>query len=952
MATAFRGPEPWVPAGQLSQRLRAEEKTLDLEFEVLSVGFNEEGRYALQLSVENPLQASSGAGVQLQVNDGDPFPACSAVTDVIEQQDPGQSLTLTRSKFVFTLPKGFCKNDGQHDAQLRVEALRLGGASGSPAQRVGEAIFPIYPRPDHPRMNISALEHEDLYRYCGRLALLRASADPTARHCGGLAYSVAFHVHRAPQPPSSSCFLDTGQPEPTSPQDPLKTSQSVESVIGHLSPSNKETIMVTLHGATNLPACKDGSEPWPYVVVKTTSEEAKNQNSKAVTSVTSEPTKAPSWGDTVKVEIQAEDAGREDVVLKVVDNKKKEELLSYQIPIKYLRVFHPYHFELVTPTQSGKADKDAAKTQVYATVVRKSSFIPRYVGCNHTALEVFLRGVNEPLANNPNPMVVIARVVPNYKDFKVNQVNQDPTSLGLPITSLSFPIPSVMNFDVPRVSQNGCPQLSKPGGPPELPMWNQSFLFQGRDGATTFSEDTALVLEYYSSTSMKGSEPWTLSKPLGVSVLPLNSRLYRKMLTGKGLNGLRVERLPITDTSLKTMSGEAPTVDLSFQLLSSERPENFLTPKNSKTLPILDPKILDEKLGTIRESWSKATVSSIMDSSTSTSQEAEEEPEVLRMSREPEMNNYRRAMQKMAEDILSLRKQVSTLEAENRLLRSHLTQEEVEEEQDNADKAQNLVFMKQKLLLSELDMTKLRDKVQRLQNELIRKNDREKELLLLYQAQQPQAVLLKRYQDKLQKMKMLEETVRHQEKVIEKMEHVLEDKLRDKNQPPQTRLQGKPNVAFPMLSASGLPPGPTGENLPADLYSVLLAENSRLRAELDKSRHHSAPIILQQQALPDLLASTSDKFNLLAKLERAQSRILSLESQLEDSARRWGREKQDLATRLQEQEYGLGHPSNPSITGLPNPSTHSKDNRRPSKLDPLMPSSETKLNTPSNSRKT
>lgn len=48
------------------------------------------------------------------------------------------------------------------------------------------------------------------------------------------------------------------------------------------------------------------------------------------------------------------------------------------------------------------------------------------------------------------------------------------------------------------------------------------------------------------SLTVKGSEPWTLSKPLGVSVLPLNSRLYRKMLTGKGLNGLRVERLPIT----------------------------------------------------------------------------------------------------------------------------------------------------------------------------------------------------------------------------------------------------------------------------------------------------------------------------------------------------------------------------------------------------------------------
>lgn len=64
MTMSFRGPWPWLPASLLSQRLQAEEKTLDLEFEVLSVGFNEEGRYNLRLSAENPLQAGSGAGVQ------------------------------------------------------------------------------------------------------------------------------------------------------------------------------------------------------------------------------------------------------------------------------------------------------------------------------------------------------------------------------------------------------------------------------------------------------------------------------------------------------------------------------------------------------------------------------------------------------------------------------------------------------------------------------------------------------------------------------------------------------------------------------------------------------------------------------------------------------------------------------------------------------------------------
>lgn len=67
---------------------------------------------------------------------------------------------------------------------------------------------------------------------------------------------------------------------------------------------------------------------------------------------------------------------------------------------------------------------------------------------------------------------------------------------------------------------------------------------------------------------------------------------------------------------------------------SSQKPENFLTPNNSKDLPILDPKILDEKLSTICESQSNTMVSSTTDYSTSTSQEAEEDPLVPKMSHE------------------------------------------------------------------------------------------------------------------------------------------------------------------------------------------------------------------------------------------------------------------------------------------------------------------------------
>lgn len=218
--------------------------------------------------------------------------------------------------------------------------------------------------------------------------------------------------------------------------------------------------------------------------------------------------------------------------------------------------------------------------------------------------------------------------------------------------------------------------------------------------------------------------------------------------------------------------------------------------------------------------------------------------------------------------------------------------------------------------------------------------------------------------------------------------------------------------------ASGIPLGPVGETLAVDLYSMLLAENTRLRTELEKNRQQSAPIILQQQALPvdprelgaggdlaerlqdtngpghpkstetlpaqvgvpggystaqaapgapavhkpkiniwssggmrtqDFLGGTSDKFNLLAKLEQAQSRILSLENQLEESARHWAREKQNLAIRLQEQQHGFGQPPNSIIIDQPNAGA-SKNRQQLSKLETSLPSSDKKLNRPSDSQ--
>ncbi|XP_043379990.1 coiled-coil domain-containing protein 33-like [Chelonia mydas] len=195
---AYRAAEPRIPMTLQRAQLKAEEKTLDFEFEVVNVQFNEKGRYALRLTVENPLLEGSGAGVCLRVNEGDVLYTSSGTTDVIEQSNLSEIYAFERKRFLFTLPKGFCKNDKNHDVRLRIEALQLRGPSLKSSLRAGEAFFAIYPRTNQPRMNLFAGKDEDLYHYSNIMALLRVGEDELAMHCGRLAYAVSFHEHRLP----------------------------------------------------------------------------------------------------------------------------------------------------------------------------------------------------------------------------------------------------------------------------------------------------------------------------------------------------------------------------------------------------------------------------------------------------------------------------------------------------------------------------------------------------------------------------------------------------------------------------------------------------------------------------------------------------------------------------------------------------------------------------------
>ncbi|XP_040536112.1 coiled-coil domain-containing protein 33 isoform X2 [Gallus gallus] len=288
---------------------------------------------------------------------------------------------------------------------------------------------------------------------------------------------------------------------------------------------------------------------------------------------------------------------------------------------------------------------------------------------------------------------------------------------------------------------------------------------------------------------------------------------------------------------------------------------------------------------------------------------------------EREVSRYRLALRRMAGDLVSLHQRVTSLEVENGHLRHSLagrqepgralladgdvdvmTREEV---------LDRLATLKGELVSSTAEMRQLRDRVQRLQNELIRKNDQEKELVLLQRAHRQQQGALRRCREEMARTKGLEEMVRQQEKVIRVMERMLQEKL--------SRSAEKP----------------AGEAPAGELHALLLAENRRLREEL--ARPPSPPLPPSTPRPPQNTFGGTEKLSLLAKLEEAQARGRAMERQLEEAARRWAREKQELGTRLLEKDHGFGG-SAPRLlhaTTLKRPPDLTLPPRRPRTLDPL-----------------
>ncbi|XP_030586926.1 coiled-coil domain-containing protein 33 [Archocentrus centrarchus] len=262
-----------------------------------------------------------------------------------------------------------------------------------------------------------------------------------------------------------------------------------------------------------------------------------------------------------------------------------------------------------------------------------------------------------------------------------------------------------------------------------------------------------------------------------------------------------------------------------------------------------------------------------------------------------EIENYRSAMSRMAEDIITLRTQVLSLEAENSQLRSDLSlQQDLGRDlladtdidvMTKAEIADRIATLKFKLASEASKAASQRDRIQQLQNELIRKNDSEKELLKLHRVLQQQQKDLQHHQIHLAKMATLEITLKQQGEVIEKMEKALDGKLRDKKS-----HHGDKRLLIKREEKK-------------EIESALASENTHLRKELERIHQLPAQLITQQSDQTKEAFTHKDKLSLLNQLEMAEARIQTLETQLEENAKVWGRQKQEMLIKLSEHRHGL-----------------------------------------------
>lgn len=211
-----------------------------------------------------------------------------------------------------------------------------------------------------------------------------------------------------------------------------------------------------------------------------------------------------------------------------------------------------------------------------------------------------------------------------------------------------------------------------------------------------------------------------------------------------------------------------------------------------------------------------------------------------------ELDRYRNVIQTMGQDVIELRRQISKLQHEKSQLATKLYYAGDGVISENGDDLEVIVPLKRRLAAENEEKNTLQERVYKLQNEIIKKNDIEASYLQLQEAHEIQQERMQQLQSKLSKYKLLESTCQSQEKVIEELEKRLALTADNNGLPSKTK-------------------GTRKSNLKSVTYEQ---DNNALR-----------------------VFQIDEKLRLVEKLQQAEGTIMALEEQLHINAKHWARDR-------------------------------------------------------------
>eukprot|EP00794_Sanderia_malayensis_P009209 gene9209-10183_t len=253
-----------------------------------------------------------------------------------------------------------------------------------------------------------------------------------------------------------------------------------------------------------------------------------------------------------------------------------------------------------------------------------------------------------------------------------------------------------------------------------------------------------------------------------------------------------------------------------------------------------------------------------------------------------ELERYRMAVSQMGNVIVELRREISELKIKNGQLRARvyynddsmpLDEYEVDELAVAGANTSQVDILKRRLLSKSEETQQQKQKIQELQNSLIKANEYEKNYLQLRKAHELQQSVLQELQTKMHKYRLLQKTCKDQQRIIEELEK-------------QTGFSHG-------TSHNGHPTS----YLPAKRNKVQIEGHSRTNKNIHQAAgdgqaggsYQGGQSVVSRTVRNNkdnfLDFDIEDRLTLLQKLEKAEGRIMALENQASKNARLWAKEK-------------------------------------------------------------